>query len=463
MRRHAPIAAAFLAAVLATCVELDPEPECEGDCGGGGAATLESLCAGRGCEKVVDPATGVEVVCEAALYCPHEEGAAPACCAGRECATDSCADRGCREENSCGTSCLHACADWRQVVLPAEGGPLPRFGPALALDPGSPPERPPLLLAVGGRVDDAGVQSVSGESWALSFTETPHWELLEATDPPVQNPTLVFHPVVGRLLLFGGFLLPSAGATADLRSFDPPAPTGTGSGWSLVTPEVPDGPPPARGAHCAAWDPIREELVVFGGVVAASAHLDPDNFRGDTWVLAGASPTSPGSWRRRTPAASPPPRFGAACAWDGVGVLLFGGTGLDRERFGDLWRWDGADWTRLSDGSGVGPEPRYGAMMAWDPAGGRMLVYGGFGGAGEGDSYDESWEWSVPPEGTEARWLQHTGQTPSERRFGGIATLDPGIFPGSAVPAAGGVVIFGGARSDVVFRNDVWLLQPALE
>jgi hypothetical protein len=43
---------------------------------------------------------------------------------------------------------------------------------------------------------------------------------------------------------------------------------------------------------------------------------------------------------------------------------------------GDLWSWDGANWTVLST-SQPAPEARYNALMAYSPYDSGLLLYGG--------------------------------------------------------------------------------------
>ena len=63
-----------------------------------------------------------------------------------------------------------------------------------------------------------------------------------------------------------------------------------------------------------AYDAARHRTVMFGGFDAGVI--------GDTWELDGAT------WRQRSPATSPPPRYQTAMAYDAARgrVVLFGGT-----------------------------------------------------------------------------------------------------------------------------------------
>lgn len=73
-------------------------------------------------------------------------------------------------------------------------------------------------------------------------------------------------------------------------------------------------------------------------------------------------------------AASPSNRLGAAMAFDGTGVVLFGGND-GRQSLGDTWRWDGARWAQLHPAHA--PSARDHALAVYDRANQRVLLIGG--------------------------------------------------------------------------------------
>lgn len=201
------------------------------------------------------------------------------------------------------------------------------------------------------------------------------------------------------------------------------------------------GAPPARGRHCAAWNPATGKLVVFGGNTrgATPALLN------DTWEYDAAS----NIWTNVTPVGtSPSPRQFAAMTYDPTlgGMLLFGGQtndaapninsnetwlflggawaqlgpanapaargqhsmvtrsdfgdvllcgGIDNGiatpeqiRFLDVWTWNGVNWTKISDcdvltnptGTGATWPGNVNANQAvYDPLRKRVVVQGGQG------------------------------------------------------------------------------------
>jgi hypothetical protein len=179
-----------------------------------------------------------------------------------------------------------------------------------------------------------------------------------------------------------------------------------------------DGPP-GREFPDLAYDPVRERVILFGGL--ASDRSGYDLLLGDTWEWDGRE------WRELHPAHRPPARYGSVMATDPVRkrVLLFGGylsPGLFGQVANDSWEWDGSDWTQRFPVNA--PTPRAFSAMAWCAASGRLVLYGG-GGFGGGTA--DTWEWS----GSDWVALQGaTGPPPlaghgmaAERTSGGVLML----------------------------------------
>jgi len=185
--------------------------------------------------------------------------------------------------------------------------------------------------------------------------------------------------------------------------------------------------PPARDAHATAYDTRRNRVVLFAG----ANEYNLFDFA-DTWEWDGTS------WIERSPAASPPPRFGHAMAYDAARgrVVLFGGydfiTGLALD---DTWEWDGNDWRAVTPVTS--PPKRFGHAMAYDGARGRVVVFGGSGDLGE---LADTWEWDG------STWIARAPATsPPAREYGAMAY--------DAV--RGRAVLFGGFDGTTVFA-DTW-------
>ncbi len=123
--------------------------------------------------------------------------------------------------------------------------------------------------------------------------------------------------------------------------------------WLQLQPMA--GPP--RAGMAMAFDAARGHLVAFGGV--ANPTTGPVLFQ-DTWIFAGSA------WRQALPANSPPPRSGAAMAYDArrQRIVLFGGESANGPT-GDTFEWDGTDWQQRSPQASP---PATAVAMAYDAA-----------------------------------------------------------------------------------------------
>ncbi|HEX6492776.1 MAG TPA: hypothetical protein VF112_04655, partial [Candidatus Dormibacteraeota bacterium] len=148
------------------------------------------------------------------------------------------------------------------------------------------------------------------------------------------------------------------------------------------------GPPP-RAFAAAGYDPLRGEVVLFGGRAAENRLLD------DTWTWDG------NSWRLQYHTVGPSPRKAAAMAWDPSSrrLLLFGGQGTGPGGQGetelrDTWAWDGTGWVPLHPS--LSPPGRLGAgtaALATDATTGEVLLV--TDGASRGSACSLSvWHWS---------------------------------------------------------------------
>ena len=167
-------------------------------------------------------------------------------------------------------------------------------------------------------------------------------------------------------------LLGAALLAPSLLAVDPDLPFSSGSTGA-------DGPlrfreiAPGRNSHAMAYDPVRQQVVIFGGYNG--------NSLGDTWVFDGSN------WIRRFPATSPVDRWAARMVWDGARneLVLFGGT-RSTGRLNDTWTWNGTTWTQKSPTTS--PAPRENFCMAYDAARQRVVLFGGANGG------QETWLWN---------------------------------------------------------------------
>lgn len=282
--------------------------------------------------------------------------------------------------------------DWHEVT-PATH-PSARLGAAMAYDP-----RRNVVVMFGGG-DSASVDEVwefDGVTWT---DRTP-----AAGPSPRAFAAMAYDPVSGEILMTGGNdgTTPSARDAATWNgtrwlSRDPLPITASdetffahamatdpvrgrvvvletkygvlyewdGSGWSAPEGASPGATVPlAREGAAMALDPIRDEVVMFGGYTTEGFPI-----KDDTFVTRGAG------WHLESPATVPPARWKAAIAYDEVRreVVMYGGCG-NAGALADTWVWRAGDWV-LKD-SASPPGPRCEGAMAFDAKRGNIVLVAG--------------------------------------------------------------------------------------
>ena len=259
--------------------------------------------------------------------------------------------------------------------------------------------------------------------------------------------------------------------------------TGAG-GW---TPSV-SGGPAGRVGHGIAFDPSANRVVVYGGESPVSVFGDTWyytdavgwGFRpggpgarvdmamttapgavgvvmfggnsslgvtfGDTWILDGATP----GWVSVSTINAPSPRFGHGLAYDPVHdmVWLFGGFDSTGRALGDLWSFDGVDWTAVVP-AGTAPDPRGYALVEWDLYRERLVVAFGAVTPSATTRLPDTFDF----DGVE--WL---------RRFPGATPLPRARVGAAFDPSADRVVLFGGTDGGADL-SETWMFltgSPAL-
>lgn len=179
-----------------------------------------------------------------------------------------------------------------------------------------------------------------GGRGATALDDTWEWDgrawqqrLPRIAPPPRRAATLTWDGVHRRCILFGGYGGVTGNETlADTWAWD-------GTTWArLVFPDgtAPAVMPSARHSAVLAYDHVRHKTVLFGGRGPSGSASN------ETWESDSGR-----TWVRRTPAVSPPARFGAAAATslaDGNTFVLGGSSEIGLVAT-DLWRWNGTAWT----------------------------------------------------------------------------------------------------------------------
>jgi hypothetical protein len=238
----------------------------------------------------------------------------------------------------------------------------------------------------------------------------------------------VYDPVRDRMLVFGGSNRASGLAPNDVWALtlaDPP-------NWVHLTPS--GAAPSARNWHSAIYDPVRDRLLIFGGVDGV--------YLNDVWMLSLAGTLT---WTQLFPTGAPPSaRIGHVAIYDPVRdrMLVHGGT--DGTYFNDVWEMtlnETPEWTLLTP-TGIPPSGRITSAI-YDPLRDRMVVFGGYTG---GAFANDVWELSF---GANLEWTQlaPAGSLPVARGY-----LDA-VYD----PMRDGMVIFAGHASPIL--NELWTLN----
>jgi hypothetical protein len=323
-------------------------------------------------------------------------------------------------------------AVWRELI-PIGPEPSPRRWHSAVLDP----VRDRLLIFGGGN-DFSDPPSFLNDVWALSLTGAPVWTRLEvhgAPPPPRWSQSAIYDEINDAMVIFGGFAGNSRlGDTWSLSLSGAPT-------WTKL--EIPGPTPPARNGHAAAYDPVRNQMVIVSG-------WDGKELMDDAWALAL---TGVRTWTQLAATGTrPPSRVAHTCVYDPNEdrMIIFGGIELRTLSPSDTWALALAGtpaWTKLSPANSP-PSPRTGHAAIYDAQHHRMIVMGGWGNWEEGMD-----TWALSLKGPLAWSALIYGGRPSWGRTDHTAVYDS---------ARERMVIFGGwsyAQGNII--GDTWALSLA--
>ena len=269
-----------------------------------------------------------------------------------------------------------------------------------------------LLLSAAGPATAASAPAAPTVDWT---TATP-----SASPPPLANAAAAYDADTSTLVLFGGVDSLSHSLSDQTWIWN-------GSNWSEATMRAQQ--PPARQRASMAFDPTLHELILFGGETANGSLLD------DTWAWNGAS------WFQPTVSSSPPPRAGAAMAYDRAGnLVLFGGTGYaagggtgstttlppigsPTATLADTWEWTSGGWKPAATQTSP-PPARAGATISYDGANRSTILFGGSStpsGASPAKLLADTWTWN----GTS--WTSVKPAHPPTARSAAVADYFPAL------------------------------------
>ncbi|HET9253224.1 MAG TPA: kelch repeat-containing protein [Candidatus Eisenbacteria bacterium] len=241
---------------------------------------------------------------------------------------------------------------------------------------------------------------------ASPATADGHWTSLPFPPPSARvQHSAIYDPVRNRMVVFGGLI----GATNANDVWE--LTLGPTREWKRLKPT--GTAPAARRGHVAIYDPVGDRMIVQGGTAASSLS--------DTWALSlsGATPV----WTQLMPSGTPPSaRFGHTGIHDSARnrLVIHGGqSGIVFRN--DVWALTlsgSPAWTQITPTGGP-PATRSRHTAVYDTVRDRMVVFGGTNGI---DSWNDTW--ALPFAGTPAWSELLPSGTPPTPRFGHEAIYD---------------------------------------
>lgn len=207
------------------------------------------------------------------------------------------------------------------------------------------------------------------ETWTYDGTD---WTDTGATTPNRGTSAAVWDPVGEQVVMWGGALNRSLSGAADYSYY-----TWDGSAWTTHTTA---NAPVMRDQHGLAYDIANDVIVMFGGYtgVNGAPTVRPD----DTWTIDPNAGTP--DWTQESPANNPTYYQlgeggeipGLMVYAEDIGKTLICSPGGVGAGISSTWTYDGTDWEAvLPDVEPVAA----GGMMSWEPEYNRTIYYGGGG------------------------------------------------------------------------------------
>jgi Galactose oxidase, central domain len=315
----------------------------------------------------------------------------------------------------------------------------------------------------------ASASTVVNDVMALSNANgigTSDWTTVIPNGDPGSPPARTYHSAVydaakSRMIVFGGctftgefctayqndvWVLSNANGVSGAPAWVQLAPTGT--------------PPAARWGHAAAYDPIKNRMIIYGGdnqLVTFS----------DTWVLSNANGLGgTPAWSQLSPSGGPPKgQDSPSVAYDSANNVLIEFAGNQQDFGGDtnsVWTLSHANgmggtpvWKRIvANGAAGSPPKRDGHLAAYDPANNRMMIFGGNANTETGfPQLNDAWVLTnANGIGGKPQWnkLQPAGTKPGGRT----------AHVGGYDSATNRLIIYGGGSWDADFFS-TWVLTGA--
>lgn len=249
---------------------------------------------------------------------------------------------------------------WTELV-PTGGPPFGRVFGTVVYAPGS-----NRIIVFGGC--SANCSPNLSDVWVLTNANglggMPAWTQLFPSNPfGRSHHAAAYDAANNRMLVFGGNLAFPGTDQNDVRVLTNADGTGGAPTWITLAPM--GSLPPIREHAAVAYDRANNRMIMFGGGLNAGGAFQEKN---DVWVLTnGNGLGGPSAWTELAPAGSPPPaRAFPSADYDPVTnqLIVFGGyKDLPNEYFNDVWILTNAnglggipEWIQLSPGGSLPPE-----------------------------------------------------------------------------------------------------------
>src|SRR5439155_15760807 len=208
-------------------------------------------------------------------------------------------------------------------------------------------------------------------------TATSNWSIATQNNTPIARDrhAMAWEPVKNRLVMFGGLNLVGVftfDVLGDLNVYDPVTAT-----WS--TPTITGTSPAKRCDSTLQWVPSLNKLVLFAGTGSATAATPRYS---DIWALDLNTAANSATWTQLLPNNLAPPVRSATCTGidtDRNRLVTYGGEiGANNQINGETWQFDFAtnNWQKDVP-TGTVPSGRAYCDTAYDPVAKRLALYGG--------------------------------------------------------------------------------------
>lgn len=213
---------------------------------------------------------------------------------------------------------------------------------------------------------------------------------------------------------------------------------------------------PNRKSHNVIYDPVSDDMVIFGGDSSLPATFTDDH----VLILTGANGLATSTWTQDGPA----PRYHTSAVYDSVTdqMVVFGGDAATGP-LNDVWSSPGISaagqtvtktpykWAQVFP-TGTAPSARYGHSGAYDGVSNHMIVFGG--GTSSTTCLNDYWLLDD---------ANSASGTPSWVKMTASGTLPPARLNHTTIydSTNNNLIVFGGSNCAGGYLSDVWVLSNA--